>query len=444
MYVFGGTIDNNVRSGDMFRFQFSSYPKCTLSEDFGNLLLNKLYCDVQFIVGADEVKLCAHQAIIAARSQFLRNKILAAREARNQHFEKIFGTKEVQFNAESPILEVTLVDVSPEAFEMVLYFIYTDRIEFKEPFTHKTVILMMVVYQLAVQFFIPRLELLCEQYLEFKISKENVLEAFSNADRMNLQQIKDHCLTYIVKEDHFYDVVMTPEFETILSKPLIVEVIRKRASPGKCSLQEMKHDRSVGTTLETDMAAFLNSGGKDFCDINLQLDGKLIPAHKAILASRCSYFQGLFRSFMPADNIVNIQIGEISPSIEAFNSLLRYIYHGDTKMPPEDSLYLFQAPCFYGFTNNRLQAFCKNNLENNINADSVLQVLEASDRMNVPDIKAYALQKMISDIQRVARLPRMRQLNNGLLVDIIITLADFISDARLKNDLTSITIHSDI
>jgi len=43
------------------------------------------------------------------------------------------------------------------------------------------------------------------------------------------------------------------------------------------------------------------------------------------------------------------------PSRQAFDSLLRYIYYGDVTMPPEDSLYLFSAPYFYGFTNNRLQ-----------------------------------------------------------------------------------------
>jgi len=43
------------------------------------------------------------------------------------------------------------------------------------------------------------------------------------------------------------------------------------------------------------------------------------------------------------------------PSRQAFDSLLRYIYYGDVTMPPEDSLYLFAAPYFYGFTNNRLQ-----------------------------------------------------------------------------------------
>ena len=52
---------------------------------------------------------------------------------------------------------------------------------------------------------------------------------------------------------------------------------------------------------------------------------------------------------------LNVSIGDIVPSEQSFHSLLRYIYYGDTSMPPEDSLYLFAAPFYYGFTNNRLQ-----------------------------------------------------------------------------------------
>lgn len=51
MYIFGGTIDNNVRSGEIYRFQFSCYPKCTLHEDFGRLLESQQFCDVEFLVG---------------------------------------------------------------------------------------------------------------------------------------------------------------------------------------------------------------------------------------------------------------------------------------------------------------------------------------------------------------------------------------------------------
>ena len=52
-----------------------------------------------------------------------------------------------------------------------------------------------------------------------------------------------------------------------------------------------------------------------------------------------SYFEAMFRSFMPLDGQVNISIGEMVPSKQAFESMLRYIYYGDVNMPPEDSLY---------------------------------------------------------------------------------------------------------
>lgn len=50
----------------------------------------------------------------------------------------------------------------------------------------------------------------------------------------------------------------------------------------------------------------------------------------------------MFRSFMPEDGQVNISIGEMVPSKQAFESMVRYIYYGDVNMPPEDSLYPFQ------------------------------------------------------------------------------------------------------
>lgn len=114
-------------------------------------------------------------------------------------------------------------------------------------------------------------------------------------------------------------------------------------------------------------------------------------------------------------------------------------------MPTEDSLYLFQADFFYGFSNNRLQTFCKHNLENNINHDNVLQILEASHNMNVPDVKNYALRMVVHDFANIAKLPKMRLLNRELLLDIITETAETIGELRLSQDLTSISIcHNDI
>ena len=61
------------------------------------------------------------------------------------------------------------------------------------------------------------------------------------------------------------------------------------------------------TSLEHDMEAFLQSS-QEFCDITLTLDNEAIPAHKAILAARCSYFEAMFRWSMPQDNTVKVCI----------------------------------------------------------------------------------------------------------------------------------------
>ncbi|XP_055388552.1 leucine-zipper-like transcriptional regulator 1 homolog [Condylostylus longicornis] len=441
MYIFGGTVDNSVRRGDTYRFQFSSYPRCTLPDDFAKFFAEKQFCDIVFIVGQEETKIQAHIAFVAARSNFLRTKILAAREAKKQHLEKVFGNRDVTCN--DPMLEIRLPNANPEAFEIILNYIYTDNIDLKKCYGKNIVILITDIYTLAGQLLMPRLAAGCIHFLEHKISKSNVLEALYNADKNKIQVIKDHCMAFIVKDENFHDVVMSSEFGD-LDKSLLVEIIRKRLiNPNKSNL-EVPFEKNAGTMLEMDMAVFLEFTGKEFCDINLVLDGHVIPAHKSILSARCTYFQAMFRSFMPPDNIVNIQIGEISPSLEAFMSLLRYIYYGETKLPPQDSLYLFQAPSFYGLSNNRLHSFCKYSLEHNITVENVLQTLEASDITKVQDIKEYALKLIVKEFATVARLPKMRTLNRELLLEIIKSVADAHGEYLMTQDISSISINTDL
>jgi leucine-zipper-like transcriptional regulator 1 len=93
----------------------------------------------------------------------------------------------------------------------------------------------------------------------------------------------------------------------------------------------------------------------------------------------------------------------------------------------------------------RLQAFCKHNLENNINHENVLQILEASEKMNVPDIKNYALRLIVHDFSLVAKLPKMKLLSREILLDIIHAVAETLGEKRINKDLlSSISINSDI
>ncbi|XP_020285285.1 leucine-zipper-like transcriptional regulator 1 isoform X2 [Pseudomyrmex gracilis] len=444
MFMFGGTIDNNVRSAEMFRFQFASYPKCTLHKDFGRLLSNRLFCDLEFIVGPEETRIPAHAAMIAARSEFLRTRIRQAREKRDLYLEEVYGTVDVPVK-DLPLLEVTLKDPAPEPFELVLRYIYTDRIDPTETLIDNTensqsnriVRLMMDVYRIAVGFNMKRLELLCVNYLEATITHTNVLEALRNAVELKLYFLKEFCLSFAVRDGNYNLIVMSQEFET-LNQPLMVEIIRRRQMPQAKPLTRYENDSVIRTGLEQDMQAFLKGAiGQEFCDITLMLDGTPISAHKAVLAARCSYFEGMFRSFMPEDNKVNIQIGDMVPSSESFHSLLRYIYYADTSMPPEDSLYLFTAPIFYGFTNNRLQAFCKQNIEMNVTFQNVIEILEAADKIQATDMKKYALNLIVHHFTKVVRLPRLQQLSRKLLLDILKALGDERSEARSCLDITN-------
>ena len=112
------------------------------------------------------------------------------------------------------------------------------------------------------------------------------------------------------------------------------------------------------------------------------------------------------------------------PSRQSFQSLLRYIYHGDVKMPPEDSLYLFTAPSFFIFSNNRFSVFCKHNLESNVTVDNVLQILEAADKSHTHDMKRYALNLIVKHFTKIAPLPKLQTLSKELLLDIIQAKAD--------------------
>lgn len=429
LYIFGGTVDNNVRSGELFRFQLSDYPRCTLHEDFGRILKSQQFCDVTLLVGDEQTPVLAHQAMLAARSQYLRTKI---KEAREELLSKIESGEEAASNPYSydspPQLTVTLTEATPEAFNMVLDYIYTDRIDPTEkdedPASPATILLVMEVLRLALRLSIPRLRGLCARFLRANLCATNVLQALHAAHHAALHCIKEYCLRFVVKDYNFTPIVMSPEFEQ-LEQSLMVEVIRRRQQPSaKQAAPHDSDDEITGTTLEQDMCGLAGAGGAALSDVRLRAASHERPAHRSILAARAAYFEAMFRSFSPRDNIVNIQICDTIPSEAAFDSLLRYIYYGDTNMPTEDSLYLFQAPIYYGFTNNRLQVFCKHNLQSNVSPENVLAILQVADRMKAADIKEYALKMIVHHFGVVARQEAIKNLGQPLLVDIIWALAE--------------------
>uniref|UniRef100_A0A8V5H049 Uncharacterized protein n=1 Tax=Melopsittacus undulatus TaxID=13146 RepID=A0A8V5H049_MELUD len=433
MYIFGGTVDNNIRSGEMYRFQFSCYPKCTLHEDYGRLWENRQFSDLEFVLGEKEERVRGHTAIVTARCKWLKKKIMQARERLKQvniedeghatcQRDGIGGN--VKLCRLQPLLEVPIREAEAQPFEVLMQFLYTDKIKYPRKGHVQDVLLIMDVYKLALNFKLSRLEQLCLQYIEASVDLQNVLIVCENANKLQLDQLKEHCLNFVVKESHFNQVIMMKEFEH-LSSSLIVEIVRRKQQPPVRTHSDQPLD--IGTSLIQDMKAYLEGAGTEFCDIILLLDGHPRPAHKAILAARSSYFEAMFRSFMPEDGQVNISIGEMVPSKQAFESMLRYIYYGEVNMPPEDSLLLL-----------KMNSYLFQNLEMNVTVENVLQILEAADKTQALDMKRHCLHIIVHQFTKVSKLPNLRSLSQLLLLDIIESLANHISDkqcAELGSDI---------
>ena len=430
LYIFGGTLDSlSNRSGDLYRFSLSTFPKCSLVEDLANLLQREFFADTHFIVGKDQVLVRAHAAIVAARSPYLRRKILEVYRSTHTPHEEDPNTH--RFLPKQP-LTIQLEGVSSEAFKQALYSMYNDKIHPDlevHPHGGMTIpqmLLMVDVYKLSLLLETKRLEQLTIQYIETSINEENVLLVLKNASELNLNSLKEYCMRFIVKDSHYRKVIMSSTFET-LDPSLMVQIIRRqqfRSRPTSPDSHSTDDDIQPPPSLQDDLRDFLVSEvGRDFTDVTLRVGDQVVHAHKAILAARCSYFEALFRSFMPENQEVKITFGKAVPSFPAFLSLLRFLYYGEVRMPPEDSLYIFSAPNFFGFTNLRLHNYCKASLEKDVSKENVLTMLEVSDKIHVRTMKNRCLDMIARKFPEMVEQPYFRNLKRELLLDILDILA---------------------
>lgn len=232
-------------------------------------------------------------------------------------------------------------------------------------------------------------------------------------------------MKFIVRENNFRKVIMSSAFET-LDRELMVQIIRRQQFRSRPTSPDphTDDDVSVPSSLRDNLSDFLQSeSGRPFTDVALKVGSEVVLAHKPVLAARCAYFEALFRSFMPGNHEVEITFGKDVPSLEAFLSLLRYIYCGHVRMPPEDSLYIFSAPNFFGFSNSRLHSYCKASLEKEVCVDNVLTMLEAANAIDMEVMMKHCLEMIATNFPAIVQQPYFRNLKRELLLNILDVLA---------------------
>jgi len=137
------------------------YPNCWRA-DFENLFTSQTGSDICFNIQGQEIK--AHKTILSARSPV---------------FSAMFNSD----MKEKGLERVDLPEITPDIFNALLRFIYTDRVKLTDGNVEP-------LLALANQYLLPSLKSKCEQFIIKQLTTENCIEMLTLADLHNAPRLK--------------------------------------------------------------------------------------------------------------------------------------------------------------------------------------------------------------------------------------------------------------
>lgn len=167
-------------------------------------------------------------------------------------------------------------------------------------------------------------------------------------------------------------------------------------------------DTQSTSTLATDWGAFINN--EYLSDIQISVDGKVVHAHRVVLAARSAYFRGLFESGMRDATSQNVSLDMSYP---VFMALLEHLYTDSVEMSPELTLPLFAAADFLGV--DHLKAICVARIEADLSVDTVCEALTIADKHLAMSLKETCVSFIVDHFQEVHQMQSFKTLGRDLL-----------------------------
>ncbi|XP_039855408.1 BTB/POZ and MATH domain-containing protein 1-like [Panicum virgatum] len=175
--------------------------------------------DVSFIVDGEEFT--AHRAVLAARSPVFKAQLLGSM-------------------ADANMSSITLNDITPAMFKVMLRFIYTDDLleneaeaqdededegeDEKDDYASKK---LQDLLAAADHYALDRLKLLCASKLQKKISGDIVASTLACAQMYNCPELKKRCIDFFADEKNFKKAVLTHDFaQMVLQFPSILDELK--------------------------------------------------------------------------------------------------------------------------------------------------------------------------------------------------------------------------
>lgn len=162
---------------------------------------------------------------------------------------------------------------------------------------------------------------------------------------------------------------------------------RKETKSGTSSSEitsDVFHSELVSTQFEE---LFKN---KTLSDVNLNVGGRIFPAHKNIIAARSKVFAAMF-NHETAENLSNqVDIQDIDPDV--FQEVLRYLYTGRMSRETLDKMAVGVLAVADKYLLDELKAECENHLMKRMSANNCAELLAfAAQPHPAMHLKKYAV-----------------------------------------------------
>jgi speckle-type POZ protein len=193
-------------------------PLSDLPDHLGKLLLGKDESDVSFSVGGEIFP--AHKIVLAMRSPVFKAQLYGPMKERRAR-------------------RITVEDIQPAIFRVLLHFIYTDTLPFMDDLNHadysETIRHLLVA---ADRYAMDRLKLVCQRILCDYIDVDTVAATLALADQHNCDKLKEVCiefLEYIASSDGMDAIVATEGYASLkrTCPSVLLEVFEKTSRSRK-------------------------------------------------------------------------------------------------------------------------------------------------------------------------------------------------------------------
>jgi speckle-type POZ protein len=183
-------------------------PPSDIGIHLGSLLDRTDGTDMSFTIDGETFR--AHRAVLAARSPVFR--------------AELFGSM-----AEAAMTSITLHEIAPATFKVMLQFIYTDALPREDELGDSSTEILQDLLAAADRYALDRLKLMCAQKLWDKVSADTVATILACAETYNCPELKSKCIDFLAVEENFKRAVFTDGYALLVLKfPTITAELRKR------------------------------------------------------------------------------------------------------------------------------------------------------------------------------------------------------------------------